>query len=108
MGQKYGDKEKRLAQEKKDSENAVNQNKEDLRQMLKTNFGRRYLIKRIEKAGVFSVSFTTNAQTTAFNEGMRNNGLLLLDEIASVDPQEVGNLLGEYYARRNKPDDGTK
>lgn len=58
------------------------QEKKDLRAVMSTAAGRRFIWRLLENAGVFRSSFVTGApDATAFNEGARNNGLALLGDI---------------------------
>ena len=52
----------------------------DLRVVMATVEGRRFVWRLLEKAGVFRTSFTGNS-TTFFNEGMRNMGLMVLGDV---------------------------
>jgi hypothetical protein len=57
---------------------------DDLRQLLKTKWGRRLVWRVLEKAGIHRTSFTGNS-TTFFNEGQRNIGLWLESEVTDAD-----------------------
>jgi len=57
---------------------------DDLRQLLKTKWGRRLIWRVLEKAGIHRTSFTGNS-TTFFNEGQRNIGLWLESEVTDAD-----------------------
>lgn len=52
----------------------------DLRKVMDSMEGRRFVWRLLEKAGVFRTSFTGNS-TTFFNEGMRNMGLMILGDV---------------------------
>jgi hypothetical protein len=52
----------------------------DLRLVMSSVEGRRFVWRLLEKAGVFRTSFTGNS-TTFFNEGMRNMGLMVLGDV---------------------------
>ena len=52
----------------------------DLRVVMSSVEGRRFVWRLLEKAGVFRTSFTGNS-TTFFNEGMRNMGLMVLGDV---------------------------
>jgi hypothetical protein len=49
----------------------------------------------LERAGVWRLSFNTNALTMAFHEGMRNEGLRLLAQIAAHCPDRYTEMLKE-------------
>jgi hypothetical protein len=57
----------------------------DLRFLLATDQGRRFIWKLLEMCGVFKSSFTGSSETF-FLEGQRNIGLKLLSDIMRVDP----------------------
>lgn len=57
----------------------------DLKFLLSTDQGRRFLWKLLNKCGIFRVSFTGSSQTF-FLEGERNIGLYVLDLIMQADP----------------------
>ena len=51
---------------------------DDLKWLMQNKRGRRVLHGIIERAGVYRLSFHTNALQMAFNEGTRNEGLALV------------------------------
>lgn len=48
--------------------------------------GRRMVWQQLERAGVFRLSFDPNPLIMAFNEGLRNEGVRLMDKIHAVCP----------------------
>lgn len=52
----------------------------DVRTVMATVEGRRFVWRMLDRAGVFRTSFTGNS-TTFFNEGMRNMGLIVLADV---------------------------
>lgn len=54
---------------------------DDLKWVMSNKRGRRFVFRLLERAGVWRISFNTNALTMAFNEGMRNDGLRLLAQL---------------------------
>lgn len=66
----------------------------DIRELLNHPAFRRFLWRLMCRFGVFRLSFTGNSETF-FNEGRRGEGLWLIGEIASADPQAVGAILGQ-------------
>jgi hypothetical protein len=52
----------------------------DVRTVMNTVEGRRFVWRMLDRAGVFRTSFTGNS-TTFFNEGMRNMGLIVLADV---------------------------
>lgn len=53
----------------------------DLKWLMSNKRGRRIVFRMLERAGVWRLSFNTNALTMAFAEGTRNEGLRLLAQI---------------------------
>ena len=59
--------------------------REELRQLLGRYDFRRFLWNTLSACGVYKISFTGNSQTF-FNEGKRDIGLRLIEEIFDADP----------------------
>lgn len=58
----------------------------DLRAVLSSVSGRRFIWRLLERGGVFRSSFNAESDSyTAFNEGRRNLGLLVLNDILEAD-----------------------
>jgi hypothetical protein len=57
----------------------------DLRNILATEGGRRFVWRYLGKCGVFKSSFTGNSQTF-FLEGSRNIGLQIMEDVMAADP----------------------
>lgn len=70
----------------------------DVRAILKTPEGRRYLRKLLGKCGIFRSSFTPNSNLTAFNEGKRDIGLEVLIEINEADGSAFAQMQNEYIS----------
>jgi hypothetical protein len=68
---------------------------DDLKWLMSNKRGRRFVFRLLERAGVWRLSFNTNALTMAFNEGTRNEGLRLLDQIATHCPDRHTDMLKE-------------
>jgi hypothetical protein len=67
---------------------------EDLKWVLSDTRGMRVLKRIIERTGLFRTSFAGEyPNTTAFNEGQRNIGLFLLDELLTADAEKAAQLL---------------
>lgn len=52
----------------------------DMRTVMASLEGRRFIWRLLDRAGVFRTSFTGNS-TTFFNEGQRNMGLIVLADV---------------------------
>jgi hypothetical protein len=57
--------------------------------------GRRIVHRQLDSAGVFRISFHTNALQMAFNEGNRNQGNALLALVTEHCPERYAELLNE-------------
>lgn len=68
---------------------------EDLKWLMATKRGRRIVRRILDRAGVWQLSFNTNALTMAFSEGRRNEGLALLAIITEHCPTRYAEMLGE-------------
>lgn len=68
---------------------------EDLKWLMQSKRGRRIARRQLERAGVFQLSFNTNALTMAFNEGRRNEGLALVSKLLAMTPDQYTLMLKE-------------
>ncbi len=68
---------------------------EDVKWLMGSKRGRRFLWRVLERAGVYRLSFNTNSMTMAFAEGARNEGLRLLETIHSACPDLYTTMLKE-------------
>ena len=67
---------------------------EDIRWLMGHKQGRRFVMRLLEKAGIYRTSFTGNSETF-FREGMRNLGLFVLSEVMEVTPDQFALMLKE-------------
>jgi len=68
---------------------------EDLKWLMSSKRGRRIVNRLLQNAGVFRVSFHTNALQMSFNEGNRNSGLKLLAAITEHCPDRYAEMIDE-------------
>ena len=68
---------------------------EDTKWLMSNKRGRRLVHGLLERAGVWRLSFSTNALQMAFNEGMRNEGLALLAKLMTHCPETYAQMLKE-------------
>ena len=60
----------------------------DLRHVMSSKQGRRFAYRLLSGMGLYRLSFNAeNQQLTAFNEGARNQGIMLLTEIMEACPE---------------------
>jgi hypothetical protein len=67
---------------------------DDLKKIIDTPHGRRTVWRILEHTGMYRTSFTGNS-TTFFNEGQRNIGLWLVDEVLSADSNQYLAMIKE-------------
>lgn len=78
----------------------------DLKWLMGTRRGRRILWRMLDRAGVFRLSFNTNAMAMAFAEGQRNEGLRILARIHALCPERYPTMVSENADdKRNHDDD---
>jgi len=71
-----------------------------LRRLLSGELGRWFVMQQIERAGVFRATFDpASDRVSAFNEGARNNGLRLLNEVLEACPELWETMVRERAAR---------
>jgi hypothetical protein len=68
---------------------------EDIKWLMSSKKGRRIMRRLLDRAGVWQLSFNTNALTMAFAEGRRNEGLALLARITEHCPARYTEMLTE-------------
>jgi hypothetical protein len=93
------------AQAEKDQQltrHAVTEN-DDVKWLMGTKRGRRIVWRQLDRAGVFRISFSTNAMAMAFAEGSRNEGLRLLALIHSLCPDLYVQMVRESNVNRTDP-----
>lgn len=89
--------EKQVRSAKKKEEAAADQDIKDVQYILSTRQGRRFYWRLLSFCNVFSLSFRGNAHTshTFFNEGIRNVGIKLLNEMNEADPDAYSKMVKE-------------
>jgi hypothetical protein len=70
----------------------------DMKKVLSMVEGRRFVWKFLSEAGVFRTSFNQNALNMSFNEGSRNMGLTMLNEILKTNPNSFTQMQREYLS----------
>ncbi len=59
---------------------------DDVKKVMATESGRRFVWGLLEQAGVFQTTFRTDTNTTMFLEGNRNAGLALFNDVFGICP----------------------
>jgi len=67
----------------------------DLKAVLDTPQGRRFIWDLLKRCGIFETSYDLNPHTVYFKEGKRNFGLGLIAEINDANPDAIGVLMSE-------------
>lgn len=68
---------------------------DDVKWLMSSKRGRRIVWRSIERAGVFRLSFSTDAMAMAFAEGCKNEGLRTLALINAACPELYQTMLKE-------------
>jgi len=77
----------------------------DLQWLMSSKRGRRIVWRFLDRAGVFRLSFNTNAMSMAFSEGNRNEGLRILAQIHAICPNLYPTMVKEAKNERRNPSD---
>lgn len=73
---------------------------DDVKQVMSTVQGRRFVWGLLDQAGVFRISFTGEVNSTIFNEGNRNSGLSLFNNVLKFCPELYLKMAAEAEADR--------
>lgn len=79
----------------------------DIKWLMSSKRGRRVIWRLLDQAGVFRLSFNTNAMSMAFAEGNRNYGLRILALIHTLCPELYPTMIKEQSNDRDA-DDGSR
>lgn len=98
--------ERNLAQDAEEVRRQRDKELNDLRWVMSTKQGRRFMHRRLSEAGVWRLSFSYGlpAADVAFNEGSRNAGLTLLNEIIEACPERYTEMLTEHKEAKERHD----
>lgn len=80
----------------------------DLKWLMGSKRGRRIVWRQLDRAGVFRLSFNTNAMTMAFAEGNRNEGLRILAQIHAICPELYPTMVREANEQRDIDDGNSR
>jgi len=87
---------------------ADRQQREFITNLMSAVAGRAWLFSLLEACHVFATSHTANALNTAFAEGERNIGLLILNDVMAACPDQYVVMMREANARRTASDNNRK
>lgn len=74
----------------------------DFEWLMSSKRGRRIVWRFLERAGVYRLSFNTDAMAMAFAEGNRNEGLRLLAQIHALCPELYAVMIEEQNSDDNR------
>jgi hypothetical protein len=69
----------------------------DVKWLMSSERGRRFIYRLLEISGVFQISFDPNAMRMAFNEGKRDFGNRIFHQVMTVCPEQVPAMLKEQH-----------
>lgn len=95
------DLEKKVKESEEEQKRRRRRELNDLIKVLDIPEGRRVLWRLLSEAGVYRSSFTENSNRTAFNEGRRDIGLLLLKDVNLAKPNAFAQMQREYVSELN-------
>lgn len=87
--------EREAIERRKLDKHAAQEEREDVKWLMKSRQGRRIAWRLLELTGVFRSSFTGNNETF-FREGMRNVGLYLVGQINAACPEQYHTMVKEH------------
>ncbi len=79
----------------KEEEKRREQERDDFRRVMSDAWGRRFVWRLMREGGVFRSSFSGDALSGAFNEGQRQQGLRLVNEVLEVCPEHWLTMIRE-------------
>jgi hypothetical protein len=88
--QAAAEKARKLEQKRRAKEDA-----DDWKWIMGQKRGRRMIWRQLERAGVFRSTFDENPHRSAFNEGQRNEGIYITDQIMTHCPEHWTNMMKE-------------
>jgi hypothetical protein len=74
----------------------------DLCKVMGSKEGRRFMWRQLSDAGVYRISFSSDALQMAFNEGNRNSGVKLLNDLMTACPQHYASMLDEQKRAKER------
>ncbi len=82
----------------------------DLKSILATDFGKRFLMRLINRAGVFQPTYAagTNPSDFAFMEGRRESGLFIIGEITQADHIAWIDMQKNYFEKIQQTNEKVK
>lgn len=75
---------------------------DDLLWLMSDKRGRRYVWRLLQRAGIYTTTFTGEALSSAFKEGERNQGLKVLSEVMEHCPERFSEMQKEARANERR------
>jgi hypothetical protein len=91
---------RQVERREKTAKTARAQRGEDLRWLMGDLRGRRFLWELLGRAGIFRGSMGPSAEVTAFNEGRRDLGLVVLADLMRVCPELYARMQAEAISKQ--------
>lgn len=92
----------KLKEQREEEDRQKIRRKLDFQKILKTPEGRRTMWWLLSNCGVFRNSFSANSNQTAYNEGRRDVGLMLLGEVNKADRTVYAQMQNEHWSEKEK------
>lgn len=93
------DAEDLLERDAKNREQVARQKFDDLRSVLSTVEGRRFIWTLLGECGIFRSSYTDSVDRTIYMEGHRQTGLNLLKQIEVACPDRFIQMMQEHFGK---------
>lgn len=90
----------RIIQSKREAKRIRARELSDIRKVLSTVEGRRFIYRLWGMAGIFRCSFSANANQTAFNEGKRDIGLAILNDVNKAEKTAFAQMQNEAWSEK--------
>jgi len=95
-------------QERAQADSDLRRRLADFKWLMSSKRGRRIVWRFLERAGVYRLSFNTNAMAMAFAEGNRNEGLRLLAHLHTLCPELYAVMVKEQNHDNRNADNASR
>ena len=89
-----------LKKEEQNEKNQINQEKNDLRKVLASPEGARFIWRLFEITGIYRNPYSGDKQSTEYNCGMMAVGQNILDEAMEANPEAVSSIIIKNKTRK--------
>ena len=84
--------------DKKESKRKRDRELSDIRKIVAMPEGRRFIWRVLTRAGIYTPSFAVEQSIMSFNEGKRNIGLFILEDLMRAKPEAFMQMSQENYS----------